>query len=261
MNPKLLHHTNKKKLHRTTQQSIQAILKRHKYPQHAHHTRTTHSHSKITQHTHTHNAQTRSHAHGNFETFSFITLLKRKFSFIFSIGHHMFVVALPIRNVIVTNVKCTSKSLRYSIFTFRSPDDPITRYNMAKLSELNGNARAIDGDNLDANEIGYLRNLNAYTRTLANAYHAYGLGELNRKRFYLDRKLNNIDGSAGVQQSPMLPSASLQSSQKGVRVERPFFEQAMGQPSMKRAIDRLGGANLLKRAVDRLGGGHLLRRR
>lgn len=131
---------------------------------------------------------------------------------------------------------------------------------MAKLSELNGNAKAMDGDNIDGGEFDYLRNLNAYTRTLANAYHSYGMGELNRKRFYMDRKLNSIDGPAGVQQYPMLQSATLQ-SQKGVRVERPFFEQAMGQQSMKRAIDPIGGGNLLKRAVDRLGGGHLLKRR
>lgn len=137
-------------------------------------------------------------------------------------------------------------------------DEPIMRYNLAKLNELNGNDKTIDVDSNDVNEIAYLRNLNGYTRTLANAYHTYGLGELNRKRFYLDHKLNGIDTS-GMQQLPLIQSASLQS--KGVHIERPIFEHQMGQQSLKRAIDPIGGANLLKRAVDRLGGGHLLKRR
>lgn len=141
-------------------------------------------------------------------------------------------------------------------FNTTHTDEPIAHYNLAKLNEiLSGNAKDNDADTIDGSEIAYLRTLNGYPRPLANAYHTYGLAELNRKRFYMDRKLKSIDAPAVMQQMLQAPVS------KGVHVERPLFEQQMAQQSLKRAIDPIGGANLLKRAVDRLGGGHLLKRR
>lgn len=122
-------------------------------------------------------------------------------------------------------------------------------------------------DGYDENDI-FLRNFDGFGRTLANAYRLYNMADLNRKRLYLERKLNNYN-SPSAHQIPISQQSSIQS--KEPQIHHQVFEQQQqqqqmplinaNQQSFKRAIDPIGGANLLKRAVDRLGGGHLLKRR
>lgn len=157
---------------------------------------------------------------------------------------------------------------------FKSLDEPFDRYNLARpvgnhgsLGDYGGSNSRSSNDAVNDDELIY-RNLDGLERTLANAYRLYNLGvELNRKRFYLDRKFNNYNAvhrfvPNGDQQQPQQPQPSqangVQSKELHAQQNQEF---AQDQHQLKRTIDRIGGANLLKRAVDRLGGGNLLKRR
>lgn len=143
-------------------------------------------------------------------------------------------------------------------------DEPYDRFNVARPVAYRGSfGRDNSGSSNNLNDVingddVELRNLDGIQRTLANAYRLYNLGdELNRKRFYLERKLNNFNTHHH------LPIAQQTSSQSKEQSRNPEFspETVLNQHQLKRAIDPIGGANLLKRAVDRIGGGNLLKRR
>lgn len=95
-----------------------------------------------------------------------------------------------------------------------------------------------------------------FPQQLATNYHLFNYGNdenTNRKPIY-EYKLNNFNNAAGPHQQQ-----SIQHDSTSTLKEQ---QQSVNQhPSLKRAIDSIGGANLLKRAVDRIGGGHLLKRR
>lgn len=121
-----------------------------------------------------------------------------------------------------------------------------------------GNFQRENNNNVDDDVV--LRNLDGFERTLANAYQFYNLGdELNRKRLYLERRLNNFNAHHHLP----LGTQQITGQQPKDQVQNGAFtqESALNQHQLKRAIDPIGGANLLKRAVDRIGGGNLLKRR
>ncbi|XP_055314554.1 uncharacterized protein LOC129575291 isoform X4 [Sitodiplosis mosellana] len=142
-------------------------------------------------------------------------------------------------------------------------DEPYDRFNFARPIVYKGSMQRESNNNI--NNGGYnvdddvvLRNLDGFERTLANAYQIYNLGdELNRKRLYLERRLNNFNAHHHLPQQAggQPPKDQVQSG--GAFTQ----ESALNQHQLKRAIDPIGGANLLKRAVDRIGGGNLLKRR
>lgn len=118
-------------------------------------------------------------------------------------------------------------------------DEPYERYNLAKPVEYRSSNDGID-------EEVAIKNL----EEMINVIRLLSLGkELNRRRSYLEQKLNifNVHHHSGQPQGGMLAQG-----------QNPPFVQ---EHQLKRAIDPIGGANLLKRAVDRIGGGNLLRRR
>lgn len=142
-------------------------------------------------------------------------------------------------------------------------DEPFDRFNLARPIVYRGGFSR-DGSGSSNNEMNnddelIFRNLDGFERTLVNALRLYNLGdELNRKRFYLERKMSNFNDH---HHTPIGQQTTAQAQSKIQPNQEYSPESALNQHQLKRAIDPIGGANLLKRAVDRIGGGNLLKRR
>lgn len=166
----------------------------------------------------------------------------------------MFVFFSSVRWIFNGFIKSFDKTWK----TTKILDEPYDRFNLARPVVYKGSFRESNNnvnDGYNADDDVVLRNLDGFERTLANAYRLYNLGdELNRKRLYLEHRMNNFNTHHHQQAA----AAAKDQVQNGVAFTQ---ESALNQHQLKRAIDPIGGANLLKRAVDRIGGGNLLKRR